>query len=449
MPIVRTSRLDRRTFLRDIGAKGFGVSLALPLLECMGQERSVSSRPRRFCAVYFPYGVSMSDKTESATQWLWFPRGEGRNFQFNNSLKSLEPLRDDVSILRGLSHPNGRSMGGHDTADIWLTGAELKGRQLRNTVSVDQIAAAELGKQTRFRSLTFSTDGGVGEATRSSTLSFAANGRPIPAINQPRLIFNRLFGVDDRSAVTLRQELNNSRSMLDLVLDHSKSIRGKFSNQDRVKFDEYLSSVRQIEQRVQRSEAWLDVPKPNVNATGLHLDADDNAPAEWIKTMYDLIFLAFQTDSSRIATYQLGNMNGATSIAGKFPQLLGFGDKMHGLAHGWNKAGGAEKLGRWDQFRTEQLCYFLKRLKETPEGDGNLLDHTIVMYGSSNSNTHNNRNYPIVMAGGTGLGLNHGRLLDFTDKTPFSDVHLTILRRLGIDSESFADSTGEISGLLA
>jgi hypothetical protein len=340
-------------------------------------------------------------------------------------------------------------MGGHDTADIWLTGAELKGRQLRNTVSLDQLIAAELGEQTRLRSLTFSTDGGVGEPTRSSTLSFMANGQPVPAINQPKLIFNRLFAVEERSMQEKRNELSNSRSMLDLVLEHSKSIRRNFGKQDQSKLDEYLSSVREIEQRVKRSQDWLDVPKPSVNAVGLHLDADDNAPAEWIKTMFDLIFLAFQTDSTRVATYQLGNMNGATSIAGKFPQLLGFGTNMHGLAHGWNKPGGAEALGKWDQFRTEQLSYFLTRLDETPEGDGTLLDHTMVLYGSSNSNTHNNINYPTVLAGGTRIGLNQGQFLQFTNDTPFSNVHSTILGRLQKNAPSFADSTGEISELLA
>lgn len=444
----RTMKLDRRTFLRGIGAQGACVTLALPLLECMA-ESTASARPRRFCAVYFPYGVSVSEKDDDAAKWRWFPSGQGRDFQFRESLRSLEPLRSELSVLSGLSHPNGRSMGGHDTADIWLTGAELTGRQLRNTVSLDQVAAAEIGQQTRFRSLTFSTDGGVGEATRSSTLSYAANGQPIPSLNQPRLIFNRLFGIEERSMDVQRTELRNSRSMLDLVLEHSKSVERKLGKPDRRKLDEYLSSVRQIEQRVERAESWLDVPKPNVNATGLHLDADDNAPGEWIKTMYDLIFLAFQTDSSRIATYQLGNMNGATSIAGKFPQLLGFGGNMHNLAHGWNKPGGAEALGKWDQFRTEQLAYFLQRLRDTPEGDGNLLDHTIVMYGSSNSSTHNNTNYPIVLAGGGRIGLQHGQHLQFTQETPFSNVHLTILRRLQVGASSFADSTGEINELLS
>lgn len=185
--------------------------------------------------------------------------------------------------------------------------------------------AAELGEDTRFRSLSLSVDGGVGEATRASTLSFSRSGQPVPALHNPRLIFNRLFGVADATIKARRQELKNSDSMLDLVLEHSKSVRGSLGKQDQEKFDEYLQSVRQIEQRVERSEKWLDVPKPEVDATGLHLDADDKTPGELIKTMFDLMFLAIQTDATRFLTYQLGNMNGATSIAGKFPALLGFG----------------------------------------------------------------------------------------------------------------------------
>ena len=340
----------------------------------------------------------MSNKGENA-KWRWFPDGQGADFTFNESLKSLEPLREDLSVIGGLSHANGRTMGGHDTADIWLTGALLKGAKTTNSVSLDQLAADAFGHETRFRSITLSNVGGVGEVTRASTLSFTRTGQPIPSINQPRLVFNRLFGVEKASMEAQRNKLNNSRSMLDLVLDHSKSVRNRLGKRDQEKFDEYLSSVRQIEERVERSEKWLDIPKPTVNAAGLHLDADDSTPGELMKTMYDLLFLAFQTDSPRFATYQLDNMNGATSIAGKFPQLLGFGKSSHSLAHGGNKAGGAESLGKWDQFKAEQLSYFLQRLKDTPEGQGNLLDHTIVMYGSSNSSTHNNRNYPVVLAG--------------------------------------------------
>ena len=438
--IRKSWHLHRRTLLRGLGA-----TLALPFLECMSTGATTPLAPRRFCAIYFPYGVSLPRKDSDEARWTWFPEGEGREFRFNESLQCLEPLRDQVTILGGLSHPHGRGIGGHDTADIFLTAAELKGGQLRNSVSIDQLLASKLGDETRFRSLSLSVDGGVGEATRSSTLSFNRNGQPVSAMHQPRLVFNRLFGVEDGSLGEQRHELKNSGSMLDLLLEHSKSLRRRLGKQDREKFDEYLQSVRSIEQRVERSEKWLEVPKPNVDAAGLHLDADDETPGELIKTMLDLMYLAYQTDSTRFITYQLGNMNGATSLATKFPSLLGFGANQHSLAHGWNKPGGAEALGKWDRFRTEQLAYFLHRMHETREGDGTLLDHTVILYGSSNSNTHNNRNYPLILAGGKRLGFRHGNFHKFTDDVPLSNLFVTMMNRVGLPTESFVDSTAELT----
>jgi len=434
--------LPRRTFLQ-----GFGASLALPFLECMGADAKTSSTPKRFCAIYFPYGVSLPKKKSDESKWQWFPDTEGRDFQFNESLKCLESLRKQVSILGGLSHPHGRKTGGHDTADIFLTAAEFKGGQLKNSVSLDQLLAAKLGNETRFRSLSLSVDGGVGEATRSSTLSFSGSGQPVPALHNPRLVYNRLFGKEDQSLVAKQQELANSDHMLDLVLEHSKSLRRKLGKHDQEKFDEYLQSVRQIEQRVERAEKWLEIPKPEVDATGLHLDADDKTPGELIKTMFDLMFLAIQTDSTRFLTYQMGNMNGATSVATKFPSLLGFGKSQHSLAHGWNKPGGAEALGKWDRFRAEQLAYFLQRLQDTPENEGNLLDQTMVLYGSSNSTTHNNTNYPLVLAGGGRLGLNHGGYHRFGSDVPLANLFVTLMNRLGVPSSKFVDSTGEMTEL--
>jgi hypothetical protein len=413
----------------------------------MGAGTKQGPRPKRFCSIYFPYGVSLPKEGSAEARWNWFPNETGREFQFNESLKCLEPLRERVSVLAGLSHPNGRRIGGHDSADIFLTAAELKGGQLKNSVSIDQLMAGRLGDDTRFRSLSLSVDGGVGEATRSSTLSFSRSGQPVPSLHQPRLVFNRLFGIDDTPIEKQRQRLENSGSMLDLVLDHSRSVRNRLGKIDQEKFDEYLQSVRQIEQRVERSEKWLDVPKPKVDAGGLHLDADDETPGEMIKTMLDLMFLAYQTDSTRFITYQLGNMNGATSIATKFPGLLGFGKSQHSLAHGWNKPGGGEALGKWDRFRAEQFAYFLKRMAETPEGDGTLLDHTAVLYGSSNSNTHNNRNYPLVVAGGDKLGLRHGNFHKFKEDIPLSNLFVTIMNRVGFETPAFVDSTGEMSEL--
>jgi hypothetical protein len=415
----------------------------------MGAEK-VAAVPRRFCSVYFPYGASLPKPNAEGSNWRWFPHGDGgRDFQFNESLKPLEALRDEITSIEGLSHPRGRKMGGHDTADIFLTGAELKPGELKNTVSADQVAADAFGEATRYRSLVMSTDGGVGEPTRSSTLSFGRTGQPVPALNKPRVIFNRFFGVNSDDLERQRDELARTSSMLDLVYEHSKSVRGKLGKQDQEKFDEYLDSVRSIEQRVERSESWLDVPKPEVDPVGLFLDADENTPAEYVSTMYDLMYLAFQTDSTRVATYQIGNMNGATSIAGKFPELLGLPKNMHGLAHGWNKKDGAEALGKWDFFLAQQLARFLEKMRSTSEGAGNLLDHTVVLYGTSNSNTHNNNNCPMLTAGGKGIGLKNGQHLKLGADVPMSNLLLTLLQQVEVPVESFSDSTEAMSEILA
>lgn len=437
----RSWHMQRRTMLQ-----GCGVTIGLPFFECMAGNASATSRPRRFCAVYFPYGVVLRDEDSEAARWNWFPKGSGTDFQLPEGHRALEPLRNEITIFSGLSHPNGRKMNGHDTSDVWLTAAELKGGQLKNSVSIDQVIAMRQNDKTRFSSLVMSTDGGVGEPTRSSTLSFSRTGQPIPSMNKPRMIFDRFFGSDTESLKQQTQQLKNSASMLDLVLEHSRSLHRRLGNLDQKKLDEYLESVRQIEKRVEQSERWLHVPKPQILATDLHLDADDATPGELIRTMYDLIFLAFQTDSTRVATYQLGNMNGATSIAGKFPQLLGFADKMHALAHGAGKGNaGAENLGQWDRFLTEQLAYFIQRLKDTQEGDGNLLDHTMVFYGSSNSHTHVNQNYPLLLAGGNRLGLKHGQYLPMTEDVPLSNLFVTMLNRLDTPVDQFVDSTGELA----
>ena len=309
-------------------------------------------------------------------------------------------------------------MGGHDTGDTFLTGAFLNNKFLVNTISVDQVAAKSIGDQTRFSSLVLSTDGGVGEPTRSSTLSYNDKGRPLPALHQPQQIFDRFFGAGDADTIAQRRRLRSASSMLDRVLEDSRSLRNRLGNQDREKLDEYLASVRQIEQGVERSQHWLEIPRPELRDEErdmLNLDSDDNAPLLLIRTMYDLIYLAFRTDSTRVATYQITNMADCSSKAAKFPQLQGFKDSLHTLAHDWDKPEGAEKLGRWDRFMAEQFGYFLDRLDKAREQNGSILDNSVVLYGSSNSITHDNNNYPLVLAGGAGLGLKHGQYLKFSD----------------------------------
>jgi len=437
--------LDRRTFLR-----GTGVSLALPLLSSMvgADDKAAVDRPRRMCSVFFPYGVSLAPAGHEDRQWNWYPEGGGTDFEFTNTLESLTPLKSDVTVFEGLSHPGGRVMGGHDTGDIFLTGASFVGQNYQNSISIDQVVASQNRNQTRFPSLVLSSDEGIGEPARTFTLSFDRGGRPIPALAKPSQIFARLFG-QESSAEEQGRRLKSSKSMLDLMLEYSRSLHRQLGSRDQQKLDEYMTSVREIEQRVARSQSWLDVPKPKVDPDTVDLSASPDGPKEYIETMYDLIYLAFQSDLTRVATYMLGCVSGAVSIANAFPACIGLSGNHHGLAHGAGKKGGREKLGRWDQFLAQQLMRFLSRLKETKEGDGNMLDHTLVFYGSSNSRTHNNTNYPLLLAGGTKLGVQQGQYLKYSAKTPLANLFVTMLDCMGTPVQSFADSDGRLSELIA
>ena len=434
--------LNRRSFLQ-----GTGVALALPWMECMGQDASVKKAPKRLASVYFPFGVSLPSEKSEYADWNWFPEESEGTFRFRKSLESLEPLRDQITVLGSLSHPAGRKMGGHDTGDIFLTGASFRGADYRNGISLDQYISAYVGQQTRFGSLVMSSDGGVGEPTRATTLSFTAQGRPIPALSSPRQIFDRFFGAGDASSKAQRRKLQNTGSMLDLVLENSRSMKKRLGRQDQQKLEDYLASVRDIEQRVNRSTAWLDIPKPEIAEDAVNLAVDQSLPVEYMQAMYDLIFLAFQTDSTRVATYMLGQVAGATTIANAFPACLGLQGNWHGLAHGAGKGDGAEKLGRFDQLLTNQLSSFIQRLSETQEYDGSLLDNTLVFYGSSNSKTHNNSNYPLILAGGKSMGFKHNQFLKPGANVPLSNVFVTLLDAMGIPHEGFADSNGELSEL--
>ena len=436
----KSLHLDRRTVL-----KAAGVSMALPLMEAMGaSESQLKELPRRVCAIQFPFGVAMPKADAEDRDWGWFPKGEGKDYQLSNPLKPLEPLRDDLSIFWGLSHPRCRTMNGHDTADIFLTANNLAKVTYRNTISLDQLIASQIGNQTRLDSLTLSTDGGVGPRTRTTTLSYSADGQPIPALADPKLIFQRLFG-QDQSSQSDRRKLETTGSILDLVMDQSKSLRKKLGNADRQKLDEYETSVRKVELRVESARRWMKVPLPEVDPTAIALDASPDTPDEYLTAIYDLLFLAFQTDLTRVATYQVGSMG--PSRARKFPAAIGLKGDWHGLAHGAGKKGGAEQLGKFDQYMTQHLVRFLSRLKETKEGDGNLLDRTQVLYGSSNSKTHVNRNFPLLLAGGSKLGHKHGHYLKFKENVPMSNLFVSMLQAMGLEEDHFVDSTGTLAGL--
>ena len=436
-------KLNRRTLLKSAA----GLGLALPWLEVMG-ETTAKELPRRFAAVYFPYGAYLPAEKHESANWSFLPFQTGKDFKFTKTNESMKAFKDQVIFFRGLSHPLCRPMGGHNTADTFLTGSSMKPPNTSNTISVDQVMAPILGKQTRYNGMALSVNGGIGEFTRSHTLSYTRTGHPIPSLAKPRQVFERMFVLEKGKIKAQKKQLSNTESALDLLMDHSKSLMNKMGKADKEKMDEYLFSVRSIEKRVNRTKNWLDVPLPKFDASKIDLEADENKPREFVRAMYDLSYLAFKTDMCRLSTFQIGSMNGATSIAGKFPSLLGFGGDQHKIAHGAGKAGGAEKQGKWNQFLFEELAYFMKRLKESKEGNSNLLDRTAILFGSSNSKTHNNTNYPLMLAGGNGLGIKTGQSLSYGADVPMNNLLLTVLNKVTPGHKSFGDSTGELSEII-
>jgi len=438
--------LSRRMCLR-----GAGAALALPLLDGMLHGAAAKHElPARMACIFFPFGVAMPAANSDDRQWGWFPTGQGASYQLTRPLQPLAAYKKQFSVFTGLSHPKVRKLGGHDSGDTFLTGSGLETTRFTNSVSIDQYAAQHLGAATRFPSLTMSSDGGVGEPTRSTTLSFLPNGRPVPALASPQMIFERFFSkAGEKQARRDRLRLQNSASMLDLLGEHSRSLKADLGRRDQQKLDDYLASVRAMERRVAQSQKWLDIPRPEIDPSAVAVTANQKAPLEYLRAMYDLMFLAFQTDTTRLATYMIGQVAGATTIANAFPASIGLTGNWHGLAHGAGKKGGHEKLGRFDQFLAQQLAYFIGRLAETEEAGGVMLDRTMVLYGSSNSKTHRNHNYPLLLAGGGGLGLKHGKYLHFTEKTPLANLFVTMLNCLKTPTPAFADSTGEMREILA
>ena len=436
--------LDRRRFLR-----GSGVALALPWFEFSARPAAAAetpAAPKRLACFYFPDGVPMPlAEDPSHKDWSWFPHGSGQDYTFTKCLDPLEPLRDELTVLAGFSHPSVRSIHGHSNADQFLTGAATGPTgDYKNSISLDQEFAAHVGDQTRFASLVLSTDGGTGTPRGAHTASFNRSGRAIPEEHRPKRIFDMLFVKSDGDAA---RRLALSQSALDDLLVDARSLRKALSTRDQKTLDEYLQSVRDTEVKVEKAKRWINIPLPKVDVNHLNLDVTPEDPRNYLQTMYDLIYLAFRTDSTRVATYQITNMADASSKAGKFPQLQGWKDSLHTLAHAWNKPEGAAKLGKWDRFMVEQFSYFLSRLAAAPEENGSILDNSVILYGSSNSETHNNNNYPLLLAGGRQLGLHHGRFLKFGSEVPMSNLLMTMLDCVDAPCRQFADSTGRLDAL--
>ena len=445
--------LNRRDLLR-----GTGVALSLPFLESMSWAMGPGDElPRRMVVSYFSYGAYMpeaksgipSGRAQDAhPDWSWWPCGQAGPLSFNQSSAPFANLKDDISYLQGLDHKGGWKLGGHSSGDVFATGADMTGEHKTNNISLDQLAARVHGHKTRYASLVLGTEGGTGSYGRCKTLSHHGPGRPIPALNRPQEIFDRLFrpyAGKDQTAV--KGQLDRKRSVLDLVLEESRSLHNRLGQADQHKLDEYLDSVRAVEKRVERTANWLDRPLPEIDPASLDLEVTAEDPENYIRCMYDLIYLAVQTDSTRNISFMLeSEQSGASELQNYAHYLFGYSGNTHDISHKRPD----EISGKWDQWRAQQHAYFLQRLKDTPEADGNMLDRTVVLWGSAHPHqAHNTRNYPIHLAGGRQLGFRHGQLHRFLgdQKVPLANLFVSMLHAVGVPVDSFADSTGDMTEL--
>ncbi|MDU0353656.1 DUF1552 domain-containing protein [Paraglaciecola aquimarina] len=446
MKNVKPFRLQRRSFL-----KGLGVAACLPYMECMADDKKKlgqrSTPPKRMAYAYTPNGVGAPGEDSAYKEWNWFPSGEGKDYQLTNTLQPLAEFRDDISILGGLSHPKSRSLLGHIAGDTFLTGGDVR-TDYNNSVSVDQFAAQIKKQATRYPSLVLSADGGIGFKSRASTLSFDLSGQAIPSEHNHRNIFERYFSLNGKSAsAERRKSLIRQTKMVDLILADSKRLQKRLGVNDKHKLDEHLSSLNSLEEQIKRNEAWLDIPLKSVNTDHLDLMVDAKVdPQAYIRSMYDLMVLAFQLDLTEVISFMVSREDGM-GVGDAYP-ILGLGLKKghHAISH--DKADGHwQEWGQYDQWLVSHFAYFVERMKNTEDEFGSLLDNTQIMYGSACSTTHNARNCPIILAGGKNMGLKHGSYTKFSESVPLSNLYVNQLRAAGILTDTFSDSTDKMTGM--
>ena len=446
-------QISRRTFLR-----GAGASIALPLLDCMA-ALPAPSKPKRSVFLYIPNGVNTL---------TWQIEKAGKDFQFTKTLESLERHRADVTPVSGLHHP--MVLGKHHNCDrVWLTGADVPadGSAFRNSVSADQLMAEVQGAstRTRFPSLEMAIEG--------HSLAWSRDGIQLPAERNTQTIFNMLFGVDKDSKETIRRRLTRRGSILDLVAGEAKRVTGKLGSEDRTKLDEYLTAVRQVEERTQRADEWLNVPKPKLAAADIaHLSRklDLSGVAAYHRLFFDLMVMALRTDSTRVITCMICS----ESNGGAIPDI-GISQTRHGLSHHNGDPEQLRRLTQTDTFLVEQFSYLLDQLKAHQEDGCSLLDTTQVLWGSGMAygHSHGNANLPTLLAGGRALGYKHGAHVDFNlpkigqynvadamshykvcsrpvdGDARLSNLLLTMLQRAGVEAERFQDSVRPVSEVVA
>jgi hypothetical protein len=452
--IITRRSLPRRAFLR-----GLGTTLALPLLDGMVPALSALTTTAANPAVrlgfaYVPNGIiGVGSAGPRPNQWS--PAGVGPGFEFAPLMKPLEPFRDRLVVLSGLSQVNGRALGDgpgdHARAGAtWLTGVhprKTEGADIRAGISADQIAARQLGRDTQLASLELGLEqpflaGGCDSGyscAYTNTLSWRGPTTPLPVEIDPRAVFERLFG--DRAtgdAASRLATLESERSILDYVSDSLGRLQARLGSGDRVKLDEYLEAVRDVERRIQRAEqqnATLELPALD-RVTSMPEEYEDQA-----RLMMDLQVLAWRTDMTRVTTMMLAREGSNRSY-----RSIGVPDGHHSLTHHQNDPEKIDKIAKIDRLHVEMFAYLVSKLQSTPDGDGSLLDHCLLVYGSSLSdgNAHTHHDLPVVVVGGGNGQLKGGRHIRYPKDTPLNNLLLNLLDKVGVHADDFGDSTGRL-----
>ena len=445
--------IPRRTFLRGLGA-----TIALPLLDAMLPTRALAAAaagksPTRMAFLFVPNGAHMPD---------WIPAGEGADFDLPYILQPLQPHKNELLVLSGLTQDKGRSNadGGGDharSAGSWLTCSQplkSEGSQIRVGISADQIAAQVAGKETRFASLELGLEPGrqggkcdTGySCAYSNNISWRNETTPMTREINPRLVFERLFSSE------LPKEQNESqkrralykKSILDFVLEDAKSLSAKVGGHDKQKLDEYLTSIREIELRVAQAEKMVAGAHTSVAAGYEVPESIPESYEEHARLMCDMMVLAFQSDTTRVCTFMLANEGSNRSY-----RNVGVSDGHHSLSHHQGDHAKQMKIRDINRFHIQQFAYILNRLRAIPEGDGTLLDHSMLVYGGGlgDGDRHDHGDLPILMAGRGNGTILPGRHLRYAAETPMANLLVGMLDRMGARVDSFGDSTGALRGL--
>lgn len=440
--IITKKSIPRRTVLRGLGA-----TFALPLLDGMvpafAANRNVVTQPvRRFGVVYVPNGMAMKH---------WTPAGDGSGFELNRIMQSLTSHKDRMLVMTGLNAVPSNAGVHASAATRFLTGVTPARSEsnLLAGVSVDQLMARETGKATQLASLELALDPrdvsgscDVGfSCLYTSTISWRNETTPLPMENNPRAVFERLFGDSGSTDKEARlRQISRQRSILDSVTEKVASLVREVGAGDRQKIDQYLEAVRDIERRIQKAEEQSDRELPAV-------DQPAGVPAtysEHAKLMFDLQVLAYQTDLTRVGTFMMGR-----EISGRTYAEIGVPDSHHPTSHHRDNPVLYEKITKINEFHMSLFSYYLDKLEATPDGDGSLLDRMMLVYGAgmSDSNQHDNKGLPMLMVGG-GTGNDRlfkgGRHLQFDDKTPATNLHLSLMDKMGVAVDEWGDSTGQL-----